>query len=71
MKRYVAEIAALTHNVALLLKKAKETVVWGVIKGNGYGLGIVPMAQLLAEHGISHFAVTELAEVEALRQAGL
>ena len=71
MKRYVAETAALTHNVALLLEKAKDTVLWGVIKGNGYGLGIVPMAQLLVENGISCFAVTELAEVEALRQAGL
>lgn len=70
MKRYVADTAALTHNIALLTKKAEDTVLWGVIKGNGYGLGLVPMARLLAENGINRFAVTDLDEVEQLRSAG-
>lgn len=70
MKRYVVDVAALTHNIKLLLQKAKGKKIWGVIKGNGYGLGVVAMAKVLADNGIDRFAVTELAEVRALREAG-
>lgn len=70
MKRYVVDKAALAHNVSLILDRAGEKVVWGVIKGNGYGLGVVEMARLLDAYGIRHFAVTDLREVEALRAEG-
>ena len=70
MKRYMVEKAALEHNVRLILKKAKGKTVWGVIKGDGYGLGVVSMARLLCAHGIDHFAVTDVAEVRALRDDG-
>lgn len=70
MKRYLVEKSALEHNIRLLLEKAKGKTVWGVIKGDGYGLGVVSMARLLAAHGIDHFAVTDVAEVRALRSDG-
>lgn len=70
MKRYMVDKSALEHNVRLLLEKAGGKTVWGVVKGDGYGLGVVPMARLLAAHGIDHFAVTDVAEVRALRHAG-
>ena len=70
MKRYLVEKSALEHNIRLILEKAGGKTVWGVIKGDGYGLGIVPMARLLAAHGIDHFAVTDVAEVRALRDDG-
>ena len=70
MKRYVVEKASLEHNVRLILEKAGDKVVWGVIKGNGYGLGVVPMSRLLAAYGIRHFAVTDIHEVRALREDG-
>ena len=70
MKRYVVNKADLAHNVSLILDRAGEKVVWGVIKGNGYGLGVVEMARLLDAYGIRHFAVTDVREVEALREAG-
>lgn len=70
MKRYLVEKSAIEHNVRVLLKKAGEATVWGVIKGDGYGLGVVEMARLLAAYGIDHFAVTDVAEVRALREAG-
>lgn len=70
MKRYMVDKSALEHNVRLLLEKAKGTTVWGVIKGDGYGLGVVPMARLISAHGIEHFAVTDVAEVRALRDDG-
>lgn len=70
MKRYLVEKSALEHNIHLIVEKAKGKTVWGVIKGDGYGLGIVPMARLLAAHGIDHFAVTDVTEVRALRDDG-
>lgn len=70
MKRYIVEKSALEHNVRLILDKAKDKIVWGVIKGDGYGLGVVPMARLLAAYGIRHFAVTDICEVRALREDG-
>jgi alanine racemase len=41
-----------------------------VIKGNGYGLGLVELARELKAGGIDRFAVTEVSEVQRLRAAG-
>ena len=70
MKRYMVDKSALEHNIRILLEKAGSAAVWGVIKGDGYGLGAVEMARLLSAHGIEQFAVTDVAEVRALREAG-
>ena len=70
MKRYMVDKSALEHNINLLLEMAKGKTLWGVIKGDGYGLGVVEMARVLAAHGIEHFAVTDLCEVRALRSDG-
>ena len=58
----------ISHNLELLQKKAGGTPIWAVLKGDGYGLGIRPMAKLCQEKGITDFAVTELGEVQALRE---
>ncbi len=42
----------------------------GVLKGNGYGLDIVKFANVLKNEGITMFAVCELWEARALRDAG-
>ncbi len=68
MKAYIVEKEAILHNLSVLTKKAGDVPLWAVLKGNGYGLGLVPMAELCIEAGVHHFAVTELDEVEALRQ---
>lgn len=70
MKAYIVDTAALEHNIQTLLAKAGDTTLWGVVKGNGYGLGCVEMAGLLAKNGVDHFAVTDVGEVRALREAG-
>jgi len=68
MSTYVVEKEAVLHNVEYLLKKADKTPVWAVLKGNGYGLGTVPMAQLCWQAGVRRFAVTELSEAAAIRE---
>lgn len=70
MKAYIVDKAALERNIRLLRKKAGDAVVWGVVKGDGYGLGCVSLAKLLAAHGVDHFAVTDVSEVRALRDEG-
>ena len=68
MKSYIVEKDAILHNLNILLKKAGEVPLWAVLKGDGYGLGLKPMAELCLEAGVRHFAVTELSEAETLRQ---
>lgn len=70
MKSYIVDTAAIRGNLKNLKKRAGKAVFWAVLKGNGYGLGLVPMAQLCAEEGIDHFAVTEASDVRTLREAG-
>ncbi len=70
MKAYVVERDALIHNIQLLKQKAGDTPIWGVLKGNGYGIGELPLARILYDNGISRFAVTELKEAEILREGG-
>lgn len=70
MKAYVVERSALEHNIRIVREKADGAAVWGVVKGDGYGLGLVPFARALRAGGIDCFAVTEVADVRALRQAG-
>lgn len=70
MKAYIVERAALEQNLRFLQEQAGDAVIYGVIKGNGYGLGLIPMARLLWENGVTRFAVTEVTEVRALREAG-
>ncbi len=70
MKAYMVDKSALAHNVGLILARAKDAAVWGVVKGDGYGLGCVDMARVLSAYGINRFAVTDVGEVRALREAG-
>ena len=70
MKAYIVEKELLAENIEKLVAQAGDVPVWGVLKGNGYGLGTVPMARALAAHGVERFCVTELREASALREAG-
>ena len=42
MKAYVVEKEALSHNIELLQKMANGVPIWAVLKGNGYGIGVLP-----------------------------
>ncbi len=62
---------ALHHNIRLVRRLAGETRVIGVVKGNGYGLGLVELAGHLLEYGVDCLAVSELEEALELRRWGL
>lgn len=67
MKQYIVDREAVLGNLAVLRQRAGEAVLWAVLKGDGYGLGLEAMAGLCHEAGVDHFAVTELSEVRRLR----
>ena len=69
MKAYVVERETLIQNIQAIRRFAGAVPIWGVLKGNGYGIGLIPFSRILMENGVDRFAVTEIKEAEALREA--
>lgn len=61
----------LHHNIRLVRRIAGGAQVIGVIKGNGYGLGLLELAGHLVDYGVRRLAVSELEEALALREYGV
>ncbi len=70
MKRFIVNTEKLKSNIEIVKKKADGRIIYGVLKGNGYGLGLLPLARILRDSGIDRFAVTEPADALRLRTAG-
>lgn len=66
MNRYVVDEQLFSQNVSTIQKMTSLELI-GVIKGNGYGFGLEYMAKLLCSHHIKTLAVTELGDVQTLR----
>lgn len=69
--RYVVQKDFIVSNLNKMRAYCPTAEVIGVIKGNGYGLGLVPMAKLLSENGVQILAVSRLDEAVALRENGI
>jgi len=61
------DLNALGQNYALIQRQTKAAVA-GVVKADGYGLGLEPVVQTLNEGGCRQFFVATLDEALALRQ---
>lgn len=75
MKALVVETKNLKHNLKVIReiieKDEKKSKIIAVIKGNGYGLGLVEYAQFLKDNGIDFFAVATVEEALRLRENGI
>ena len=66
------DLGAIRHNcrVAQACLASNEPGVLAVVKADGYGLGMVPVAQAMADL-VRAFAVANVTEAAALREAGI
>lgn len=69
MKRFVIEKEKLARNIRIVQQRAGVPVI-AVLKADGYGYGMLQLAQVMAENGVNWFAVTEPEDAQTLRDAG-
>ncbi|MGH3498604.1 MAG: alanine racemase [Nocardioidaceae bacterium] len=66
----VVDLAAIRHNVARLATLVAPSQVMVVVKANGYGHGMLPVARAARAAGAQWLGVALLSEALALRDAG-
>ena len=71
MPELIVDTARIRHNAQIVFEQAGGARVIGVVKGNGYGLELVPYARTLIGCGVDMLAVAALDEALALRSAGV
>lgn len=65
------DLAAVRHNVALLVETVAPAAVCAVVKADAYGHGAEPVARACLEAGATSLAVAIVDEGAALRRAGV
>lgn len=75
MKALVVEKENLKHNLKIITdiinKDEKKPKLIAVVKGNGYGLGLVEYTKFLIDNGVEFFAVATVEEAVKLKEAGI
>lgn len=69
MNRYLVSIADLAHNVNQVQSRLSGKTLIAIVKGDGYGLGLLPYAEQLHALGVTFFGVTEPEDAASLRAA--
>lgn len=70
MLQLVFDKSAIKQNIAAVKRRAGSAVIYASLLQDGYGAGLVELANLLRDNGISHFAVSQVSDVKKLRRAG-
>ena len=71
MRKLIIKKASIKNNIKIVKERSGSAAIYAVLTGNGNGAGVVEMARLLRDEGITRFAVCEVEEAAALRKAGL
>ncbi len=67
MNKYIVEKNKLTDNINIIKSMTKSEII-AMIKCNGYGLGLIPFAEVLVKNGIRILAVSEFEEALILKE---
>lgn len=70
MKRLIIDKQAVVNNLTAVRERAGNALVYAVLSGDAHGAGLIEMAKLLSEAGVTRFAISEPEEAKALRKAG-
>ncbi|MDR3207546.1 MAG: alanine racemase [Oscillospiraceae bacterium] len=70
MNLLVIEKQKMRQNLTLCKQRARGAVIYGVLKGDAYGLGLVETARLMRDEGVTRFAVGHPREGALLRREG-
>jgi alanine racemase len=67
----VVDLDAVRHNVSVLRERAGAADVMAVVKADGYGHGLLPVARAVLAGGATWLGVAQLGEALQLRAAGI
>ena len=71
MKRLLIDRQAVVNNLETIRQKAGKAKIYAVLTGDACGAGLLEMAGLLHQHGVTRFAVSEPSDAAKLRKSGL
>jgi len=69
MNKLIVETDKLKKNIEII-KRLTDAKIIAVVKGNGYGLGLLEFSSFLSENGINLFAVSDINDAVFLSQNG-
>ena len=67
LSRLIVERSKIIKNTGIIAKEVASSEIIGVVKGNGYGLGLKEFAGILKECGVTIFATATLDEALAIK----
>ncbi len=67
-KKFVILARDIQNNISVLQEKVGDARIYAVLKGNAYGMGLIPFAKELFDGGIRYFALTALSDCLVLKQ---
>ena len=67
----IIHLDRLIHNYHEIKKHVGDVPLMTVVKANGYGHGVGPVAQALQKEGVTFFAVFTIEEAKELRENGI
>lgn len=67
-KKFVINTQDIAKNVSIIKEKVQNKIVYAVLKGNAYGMDLIPFAKELYKCGLRYYSVTDLNDAVMLRQ---
>lgn len=71
INKYIVQTEFLKHNINVIKKRTSGKPIMGIVKCNGYGMGLIEYSEFLLSSGIDLLGVSCFEEATALREAGI